>query len=235
MELLKAFPIAWRKSSNSLLLVTESGELIGIDEEHFSRFQKLASNGIPYEYFWLASQNITVAKLDSGIYSRKAVMESVIANLEVGNIFEAKIVSVKPASAFLEYDGVYFHLERKEISTSYIKSVEEYFTVGQVVSVMLLNKGDASHYPEVSYKRAFPDSLQNYSSGDFVKFKVTNFSQEVNGFFGEISPAVSGIMDVEKVPDGTLPLEYGDVLLCKVKNVSSKGLRLYGVSLLSRR
>ena len=235
MELISARPISWRKSSNSLVLLSQSGEIIEIKEDQFSRFQKSASNGIPYEYFWLAGQNITVAKLDSGIYSRKAVMESVMANLEVGNIFEAKIVSVKPASAFLEYDGVYFHLERKEISTAYIKSVEEYFTVGQVISVMLLNKGDASHYPEVSYKRAFPDSLQNYSSGDFVKFKVTNFSQEINGFFGEISPAVSGIMDVEKVPDGASPLKYGDVLLCKVKNASTKGLRLYGVSLLSRK
>lgn len=235
MDFINATATGWSTTSNSLSLVTADGKRIEVPKEEFSVFKRTAPSGIPFEFSWLAGKNLTLAKLDGGIYSRKAVMETVLNEMEVGEIFAAKIVSIKPASAFLEYKGIFFHLARKEVSFSYLNNVDEYFTIGQKVPVMLLSKGDESNYAEVSYKRAYPDSLERYSSGDYVTLKITRFSQPMDCFFGEISPAVSGIIDVVKLPAGVLPLNYGDMLLCQVKNVTNHGLRLYGISLISRK
>lgn len=229
MELEKGKVLSWNKQNNSLQVIDANNRRIEIFQDEFSIYDSISPGGLPFEVQWLIGKTITYAKLETGLYSRKAVMADIMSKMEIGDIFSATVVALTIRSVFMEHAGCFFHCTMKEVSKARIKSVAEYFSIGQTAFVKLLTKGQNSMYPEVSYKQAYPDSLSNYHSGDFCIAKVTNPNPERNAYFVEISPTVCGLLDFSHCPPNALPLNYGDEVFCSVKNVSLYGLRLIGL------
>lgn len=235
METKKGTVIGWNNQSHSLIVLLEDEQRIEIKQSEFSiYYETLAPSGVPFEVFWLMGKEIGFAKLENGKYSRKALMSDTMKKLQVGDIIQATVVSLKGPNAFLYFSGCFFHCGAKEISKSLVKSASEYFYIGQIIGVKLLSKGSSTQYAEVSYKQAYPDSLENYYSGDYCIAKVCNENTAMQAYFMEVSPNVSGLLDFRCCPNTILPLSHGDIVCCKVKNVSKSGLRLCGQSIVRR-
>ncbi len=229
MNVKKGIALGWSHSRKALQLVTPDGKRIEIPQSEFSVHDFTAPKGLPFEVAWLMGKEVYYVELENGIYSRKRVMQKTIYNMVVGEIFEATVIKFCKKGLFVEYNNCFFYCSIFEVSNSFVKDVSDHFYIGQKVDVRLLDKGSKYKYPEVSYKQAFPDCLDNYHSGDYCVCKVSNLSDHLGAYFMEVSPAVPGIMDFENCPKWSLPLHYGDEVLCVVKNVNSKGVRLIGL------
>ena len=226
MEIKKGTVIGWNKEKNSLIVLLQDDQRIEIEQSEFSIYNMIAPDGVPFEVLWLIGKEISFAKFENGKYSRKALMRDTMEKMKVGDIFQAKIVSLKEKYIFLEILGCFFHCGEKEISKSFFKSASEYFYIGQTIDVKLLSKGSSTQYAEVSYKQAFPDSLENYTVGDFCMGKVSSVDHAIQAYFVNFSPSVSGLLDFQRCPSSFPSLSYGDEILCKVIGISKIGLKL---------
>lgn len=235
MEIKKGTVVGWNNQTNSLIVISKDDQRrIEIEQSEFSIYEMLSPSGVPFELSFLMGKEIYFTQLENKKYSRKAVMSNTMSTLKIGDIFQATVISLPSRNAFLEYKGCFFHCGAKEISRSHVKSSAEYFRIGQKINVKLLSKDSSTQYPEVSYKQAYSDSLENYHTGDYCVAKVSHENTAMQAYFMEVTPVVPGLLDFRCCPRSILPLSHGDIVCCKVKNVSKSGLRLHGIYIVRR-
>ncbi len=235
MDIKKGTVVGWNKQNNSLQVITQDDQQrIEIEQSEFSIHEMISPSGVPFEVLWLMGKEISFTRLENGRYSRKAVMSDIMSKMEIGDIFQASVVALQAHSVFLESEGCFFHCGLIEISQCFFKNAAEYFDISQKVMVKLLSKGSGTRYAEVSYKQAYPDSLENYHTGDYCVAKVSRVNDGIQSYFMEVSPSVPGLLDFRSCPSAIFPLSYGDLICCKIKNVSKSGLRLYGLYIIRR-
>ena len=73
---------------------------------------------------------------------------------EIGQLIVGKVTKVKPFALFLEFeDGSNGLLHISEISNSFIKDIERFGTVGDLLKVMVVAIDETNGFLRVSYKR----------------------------------------------------------------------------------
>jgi len=94
----------------------------------------------------LIDQNLNVTFLEADserkklVFSqREASRSASFSQLELGQLVEGKIVSIKPFGAFIEFDGTTGLLHIKQISQSFIESLSAVFQIGQPIKAMIID------------------------------------------------------------------------------------------------
>ena len=93
----------------------------------------------------LVGQLLTVSFLDVNQANNKLVMSERIASrnevmgrLELGQLIEGTVASLKPFGAFIEFDGITGLLHIKQISKNYVESLSGLFQAGQPVKAVVV-------------------------------------------------------------------------------------------------
>lgn len=177
------------------------------------------------------------------VLSRTALMdeenrlkrEEILSNIKVGDVLDAKVVSLQDYGAFVDVGGVDGLVHVSEISYQHITHPKEVLTVGQDVRVQVLNIESTAKGTKLSLsmKRLeddpFANALSDIKVGSHLQGKVmrtTNF-----GAFVEIAPGVEGLVHVSelggkrgvRVEDLVKP---GDVIEVTVLSVDEASRRI---------
>jgi ribosomal protein S1 len=170
------------------------------------------------------------------ILSRKAVLASeraekrqeLLAQLEIGQIRPATIISIQPYGAFADLGGVDGLIHISDISHERIKHPSEAFKEGDIVQVKI-KKIDTSHDPvkiSLSRKDTMTDplahALTSFNIGDTVTGKVTRLTDF--GAFVELAPGVEGLVHISEVSHERIPtvdkvLKRDEIITCKILQV----------------
>ncbi|MGF1569766.1 MAG: S1 RNA-binding domain-containing protein [Nodosilinea sp.] len=109
-----------------------------VPRSHLSQTQKELED-------WLG-QRITVGFLEVNPATNKLVMSQrvaarsqVMGQLELGQLIEGEVVSLKPFGAFVEFDGITGLLHIKQISKNYVESLPTVLRVGQPIKAVIVN------------------------------------------------------------------------------------------------
>ncbi|MGA7937367.1 MAG: S1 RNA-binding domain-containing protein [Kovacikia sp.] len=71
--------------------------------------------------------------------NRLATRSAVFSQLEVGQLVEGKVSSIKPFGVFVELDGTSGLLHINQISQNYVESLSALFQIGQPIKAMIAN------------------------------------------------------------------------------------------------
>ncbi|MBL9121635.1 MAG: S1 RNA-binding domain-containing protein [Phycisphaerae bacterium] len=170
------------------------------------------------------------------ILSRKAVLVSeraekrdeLLAQLEVGQIRPATIISIQPYGAFADLGGVDGLIHISDLSHERIKHPSETVKEGEIVQVKI-KKIDRDQEPvkiSLSRKDTMNDplaqALTSFNVGDTVTGKVTRLAEF--GAFVELAPGVEGLVHISEVSHERIPtvdkvLKRDEVITCKILQV----------------
>lgn len=177
------------------------------------------------------------------ILSRKAVLaveraekrEELLAQLEVGQIRPATIISIQPYGAFADLGGVDGLIHISDLSHERIKHPSEAIKEGEIVQVKI-KKIDRDQTPvkiSLSRKETMHDplaqALTSFNTGDTVTGKVTRLAEF--GAFIELAPGVEGLVHISEVSHERIPtvdkaLKRDEVVTCKILQVDPAKKRI---------
>lgn len=177
------------------------------------------------------------------ILSRKAVLvaeratkrEEILAELEVGQVRPATIISLQPYGAFADLGGVDGLIHISDISHDRLKHPSEVLKEGEIVQVKI-KKIDRSQEPikiSLSRKDTMNDPLAQaitaVNAGDTVTGKVTKITDF--GAFVEIAPGVEGLVHISEVSHERIPtvdkvLKRDEIITCRVLQVDAGRKRI---------
>jgi len=133
------------------------------------------------------------------ILSRKITMQEALEQISIGQIVEARKISVHPKIAFVDIGGgLNAIIPTHEVTSSLISDIRPVFSKMKYFSVKILT--ESTNYKNkfiVSYKQAI--DLKPISKGDIVIGKATNLLEDGSGIFVELSPIQTGIADIENL------------------------------------
>lgn len=108
------------------------------------------------------------------VFSQRLASESVsFGQLEVGQLIEGKVSSVKPFGVFVDLDGVTGLIHIKEVSQKYIESLPNLFPVGQAVKALVIDLEEGRRRVSLSTRL-----LENYPGEIVEKFPEVMDSAE---------------------------------------------------------
>ncbi|MCG5061352.1 MAG: S1 RNA-binding domain-containing protein [Limnoraphis sp. WC205] len=108
------------------------------------------------------------------VFSQRMASESVsFGQLQVGQLIEGKVSSVKPFGVFVDLDGVTGLIHIKEVSQKYIDSLPNLFPVGQLVKAMIIDLEEGRRRVSLSTRL-----LENYPGEIVDKFPEVMDSAE---------------------------------------------------------
>jgi predicted RNA-binding protein with RPS1 domain len=136
--------------------------------------------------------------------------------MKVGDIVEARVISVSGGGMHIEIFGVETHIDAKDLSWDYVSDARKLYSVGDKVNVKIMEierneENDYAIHYKASVRKAMEDPRQSemarkkYYSGGIYRGEVTNISLGKN----KENPGV-----FVKLEDGIscrCPLPYGDV------------------------
>lgn len=187
-------------------------------------------SSIPTNVYSLVGKNIRVKiiRLNGKFItvSRKASMLEAFEHLCNCKQSNFHVTSIARKCAFGDVGaGIIGRVIIDEICRTHIKSIREYLKKGDVIPVCILAR-NADNYFDLSYKLACaPYIMSDYYVGMTVVGKVCDFVHGAQrpGFYVNIAPQVSGIMNVSNVHR---KLKYGTKVQCFVTGISNSGLHL---------
>ncbi len=154
-----------------------------------------------------------IIKLDRArnnvVVSRKAVLEkelkaereSLLASIEVGQVVEGIVKNLTDYGAFINLGGIDGLLHITDLSWSRIKHPSELLTVGDKISVAVLNLEKERSRISLGLKQLtadpWSDIERRYKQGDRVFGTVTNIADY--GAFVELETGVKGLVHVSEM------------------------------------
>lgn len=164
--------------------------------------------------------------------SRKASIEEAFYGLKkkIGDVTDAYITSLVPYGAFIDLGlGVTSLLHISELGETRYSKIQYFFKQGDIVKVKLLRFEENDNFFYVSRKNAYSNDMSNFKPDTLIDVTVADRLYDNSGYFVEVSPAISGIMDFfQKYYSYTL--SPGDTVCAKIKKIKSKGLTLDFIS-----
>ena len=158
--------------------------------------------------------------------SRKANMLNAIEHLKECEFAFFVVQSLTEKMCFGDIgDGIVGCISIKNISKSRIANVCERLHKGDKTWTKILSFNEERQSFFLSYKDVFREyDPKNYKHGDTIVCTVcTPVDSSHSGYFAEVSPQVSGIVDSNNL---TPILAYGDKIECFIKTTSKNGLKL---------
>ncbi|HZG40338.1 MAG TPA: S1 RNA-binding domain-containing protein [Nodosilinea sp.] len=119
---------------------------VTVDVEGLRGFVPRSHLGRTYENLEDAvGQRLTVGFLEVNPAANKLVMSAriaarsqVMSTLELGQLIEGTVASLKPFGAFVEFDGISGLLHIKQISKNYVESLSTVLKVGQPIKAVVV-------------------------------------------------------------------------------------------------
>lgn len=94
----------------------------------------------------LIGQSLTVKVLEADrdrdklvLSQREATRSASFTQLELGQLVDGKIVSIKPFGVFVDFDGITGLLHIKQVSQNFIESLPTVFQIGQPIKAMIID------------------------------------------------------------------------------------------------
>jgi small subunit ribosomal protein S1 len=118
----------------------------------------------------LVGQNLTASFLEVDpeakklvLSQREATRSASFSQLELGQLIEGKVASIKPFGVFVDFDGNTGLIHVKQVSQTYIESLNSLFQVGQQIKAMIIDLDAGKNRISLSTK-----VLENYA-GEMIE------------------------------------------------------------------
>jgi small subunit ribosomal protein S1 len=148
-------------------------------------------------------KNIVVSRRVVLQAEREALAINTRKRLEVGAVFKGQVTRLTPFGAFIDLGGIEGLVHISEISRSQVVDPADHLTVGQEVTVQILQfKTDEKDQERISLsmKALEPDPWETelgFDEGDIVWGRVRNLAQF--GAFIEIVPGLEGLVHISEI------------------------------------
>lgn len=134
---------------------------------------------------------------------RKAAVEAIWANIEVGKKYQGTVKSLTSYGAFVDIGGVDGMVHVSELSWSRIKSPADVVKVGDKLDVYVISFDPEKRKISLGYKtpemNPWNQFLAKFSVGDVAKVKIAKLM--TFGAFAEIIPGVDGLIHISQIAD----------------------------------
>ena len=134
---------------------------------------------------------------------RKEVREQILGRLQPGVVVEGKISNIVDFGAFVDLDGIDGLIHISELSWSHVNHPSEVLSVGETVSVKVLDIDRERQRISLGLKQTQEDPwrrvLEEYRPGDVLEGKVTKVV--AFGAFVEIVPGVEGLVHISELAE----------------------------------
>lgn len=193
------------------------------------------ANYSPYQISSIVGKKITakVIGITSGVYilSRKESIRETyeqIASKAKENVY-ARITAMYEYGLFCDIgNGVIGFVPISYCSLCRIEKIESYFSVGDIIKVNIaeIKTAEENYRITLSRKDAYKGLLLDPAApkdGDICTGKICLPVRTADGYYVEITPAMSGIVDI---PNEVPHIKEGTPASFYVKRVTEKGLKL---------
>ena len=135
--------------------------------------------------------------------ARKAAVEKIWAEIEVGNQYHGTVKSLTSYGAFVDIGGVDGMVHVSELSWNRIKTPADVVKVGDEIDVYVIAFDPEKKKISLGYKTAETNPWNvfttNYQVGDVATVKVVKLM--TFGAFAEIIPGVDGLIHISQIAD----------------------------------
>ena len=135
--------------------------------------------------------------------ARKAAVEKLWSEIEVGKKYNGVVKSIISYGAFVDIGGVDGMVHISELSWGHIKTPEEVVKVGDPIEVYVIKFDPEKKKISLGYKtpemNPWNQFCAKYSVGDVVKVKIVKLVDF--GAFAEILPGVDGLIHISQISD----------------------------------
>ena len=200
------------------------------------------TNLTPYQISSIVGKKITakIMGISSGIYvltRRKTIKEAYkqITSKANKNVI-AQITAIYAFGLFCDIgNGVIGFVPISYCSLCRIKNLEKFFKIGDIIKVKITEIGTAKDNYRITLSRKDAFKTLEFDtaapkSGDVCIGTICSPVRERDGYYVEVTPAISGIVDV---PHEVPHIHEGTKASFYVKKVTEKGVKLGLVALLT--
>ena len=135
--------------------------------------------------------------------ARKAAVEKLWSEIEVGKKYTGTVKSIISYGAFVDIGGVDGMVHISELSWGHIKTPEEVVKVGDPIEVYVIKFDPEKKKISLGYKtpemNPWNQFCAKYSVGDVAKVKIVKLVDF--GAFAEILPGVDGLIHISQISD----------------------------------
>jgi len=156
---------------------------------------------------------------DAVALARQAI-EELTAEVEVGMVFNAKVVRIAPFGAFVELrPGADALVHISNLADGYVKKVEDVVQLGDEVTVEVIETDESGRV-----RCKVVQEKPKLKVGDIISGQVTNIVDY--GVFVEISPGVRGLVHKSRLGTQSEPsavAKKGDRMLVEILEIEEQG------------
>ncbi len=135
--------------------------------------------------------------------ARKAAVEKLWSEIEVGKKYQGVVKSIISYGAFVDIGGVDGMVHISELSWGHIKTPDEVVKVGDPIEVYVIKFDPEKKKISLGYKtpemNPWNQFCAKYSVGDIAKVKIVKLVEF--GAFAEILPGVDGLIHISQISD----------------------------------
>lgn len=159
--------------------------------------------------------------------------EELFRTVQVGDIIEGEVRSMRPFGAFVDIGGADGLLHVSEIGWAQVSHPRDVLEVGQKIQVQVIRMDPENQRIALSRKRLLPNPWdtveERYHPGDIVPATITRVVDF--GAFAQLEPGIEGLIHISELADITVaePLktvQVGDKVHVKVLRVDRRRQRV---------
>lgn len=165
--------------------------------------------------------------------ARKAAIEKIWSEIEVGKKYTGTVKSLTSYGAFVDIGGVDGMVHISELSWGRIKTPDEVVKVGDTIDVFVIKADPEKKKISLGYKtpemNPWNQFCEKYSVGDVATVKIVKLVDF--GAFAEILPGVDGLIHISQVADHRVEkvsdvLSEGQEVEAKIIEIDSERKRI---------
>lgn len=179
-------------------------------------------------------RNIVVSARAVEEAERREKREQLVQTLREGETVSGTISSIRDFGAFVDLGGVDGLIPISEIGWTRVERIDEFFTLGQQVQVVVKKLDWDSDRISLSYKETLADPWQegiaDFPEGSVHRGKVARLAQF--GAFVTLAPGIDGLLHISKLGSGRRlhhpreVLEVGQEVEVRIEGIDEKERRI---------
>jgi len=179
-------------------------------------------------------RNIVVSRRAVIEEERAQLRETVLEDLEIGQVREGSVKNITDFGVFIDLGGVDGLLHITDMSWGRINHPSELVSIGDNINVKILNYEDGKTRISLGMKQLTPypwdDVDEKYSEGSIVKGKVVSTTDY--GAFVELEHGIEGLVHISEmswtqhVKHPSKIVNIGDGITCKILSVDKAGEKI---------